>query len=458
VLFRSSWKRKGYTFDYAVHNVFGTTANSVNNNMWQELGALKGLKSYSFNEFVQVEDSNGKILTVYTDIEKLEKHMKELSPNDEKLIHEFISAARQFSGYDLFAAMSGGFGTKVKMLPLLRALMKYSKITLKDYAKKFSDPFLRKAFATIQYDIPEVPVLILLIFLATLNNGDGGWPIGGSQALSRNIEERYCELGGKVSYNSKVKRILVKNEKVVGVKFEDESEHLADLVVSACDGNSTIFDMLEGKYVNERICSYYKAFPKNQSFGLEVWYGVDRDFTGEPHAIVLFLDKPIIVEGKEKDRLDVEVFNFDPSLAPSGKGVVKVVFDSDYDYWKLLSENPEKYRSEKQKVAEIVAQRLEKRFPGFSRNIEATDVVTPVSVENWTGSYRGCQAWPAPQEYVKEIQKNGVSKVLPGLQNFYMVGQWAGGTIGLNTVCLMGRNLVRDLCKEEGRTFSTTKE
>ncbi len=186
-----SWKRKGYTFDYAVHNVFGVTPNSVNNNMWQELGALKGLKAHSFKEFVQIEDSTGKVLTVHADLEKLREHLKSLSPADAKLIDEFIKAAKKFSGYDLFAAMSGGMGTKLKMLPLMGALMKYSKITLKDYAEKFKDPFLRKAFATIQYDLPEAPVVIALIFLATLNNGDGGWPIGGSMALSRNIEQRY---------------------------------------------------------------------------------------------------------------------------------------------------------------------------------------------------------------------------------------------------------------------------
>ena len=102
-----SWKRKGYVFDYAVHNVFGVTPNSVNNHMWQELGALHGLSAYSFSEFTQVEDA-GKVLTVYTDLRKLEEHMKTLSPSDEKQIGEFISAARKFSGYDLFAAMSGG--------------------------------------------------------------------------------------------------------------------------------------------------------------------------------------------------------------------------------------------------------------------------------------------------------------------------------------------------------------
>ena len=46
------------------------------------------------------------------------------------------------------------------------------------------------------------------------------------------------------------------------------------MVVSAADGYSTIFDMLDGKYVNDSIQAYYKAFPKMQAFGLEVWYGV----------------------------------------------------------------------------------------------------------------------------------------------------------------------------------------
>ncbi len=451
-----SWKRRGYTFDYAVHNLFGVTPNSVNNHMWQELGALKGLKTYSFKEVVQVEDTNGKVFTVYADLQKLEEHMKELAPSDEKIIVEFIKAARRFSGYDLFAAMSGGMGTRLKMLPLLGALMKYSKITLKDYAEKFADPFLRKAFATIQYDIPDVPVVIALIFLATLNNGDGGWPIGGSIALSRNIEKRYLALGGEVAYRSKVKQIIVKNNTAVGVQLDDGSEHFADLVVSGADGYSTIFNMLQGKYVNDAIRAYYKGYPKAQAFGLEVWYGVARDLAKEPHAIVLFLEHTIRIEGKERDRLDIEVFSFDPSLAPLSKTVIKVVAESDYDYWKELSQNLEKYRFEKQKVAELIVEELEKRFPGLKSQIEATDVVTPVSAEHWTSSYRGCQAWGAPKEYAKEISRNGVSKTLPGLHNFYMVGQWSVGTVGLNTACLTGRNLIRDLCKNDQKKFSTT--
>ncbi len=451
-----SWKRKGYTFDYAIHNVFGVTTNSVNNHMWQELGALHGLQAHSFKEFTQVEDPSGKVFTVYTDLEKLESHMKELAPKDEKVIEEFVRAIGKFSGYDLFAAMSGGATTKLKMLPLMGTLMKYSKITLKEYADKFTDPFMKKAFATIQYDIPEAPTLIALIFLSTLSQGDGGWPIGGSMALSSNIEKRYLELGGEIAYSSKVKNIVVKEDRAVGVQLEDGSEYYADIVVSAADGYSTVFGMLEGKYVNPTIEAYYKSFPKTQPFGLEIWYGVNREFKGEPHSLVLFLDHPIIVEDKERDRLDIEIFNFDPSLVPSNKTVIKVVIESDYEYWKKLSEKKDSYRAEKQKVADNIAECLEKRFPGLKGKIEATDVVTPLSVEHWTAAYRGCQAWGAPKEYQKEVMKNGVSKTLPGLKNFYMVGQWAVGTIGLNTVCLTGRNLIRDLCKQDGKKFQTT--
>ena len=208
-----SWKRNGYTFDYATHNVFGISTKpvkSVYSQVWQELGALKG--AYSFNEFVQVEDPNGKVFTVYSDIDKLEKHMKELSPADEKLIEEFTGALRKFRGRDMFGAMFGGVGTKLKMLPLMGALMKYSKITLNEYAQKFSDPFLRKAFSTIQYDIEGVPVIVPIIFLSTMSVGDAGWPLGGSGALSRNIESRYLELGGEVHYKSKVQKIIVEDD------------------------------------------------------------------------------------------------------------------------------------------------------------------------------------------------------------------------------------------------------
>jgi phytoene dehydrogenase-like protein len=442
-----SWKRKGYAFDYALHNLFGVNPESSGYTVWKELGALRDLKIHKFKEFSQIEDQEGKKLTTYTDLDKLEKHMMKLSPNDQKRISEFLKACRRCTGYDIFGAMSGGLAARIKLLPIIGLLSKYGRITVEEYAKGFTDPFLRKAFPAIQYDLPYVPVIIPMIFLAEMSKGDGAWPIGGS---------RYMELGGQINYQSKVTKILVENDKAIGVQLEDGTQHLADRVISAADGHSTIFSMLDGKYVDDFISTYYKGFSATQPFGFEVWYGVNQVLKDEPHALVLLQDKPFILEGREINKLDVEIFNFDPTLTPVGKTVIKVVFESDYDYWQKLSQNPKVYNEEKKKIAEALAERLETRFPGLKSQIEATDVVTPISVEHFTDAYRGSLPWPAPQELAKEVAKKGVSKTLPGLKQFHMVGQWAGALYSTTQVCQMGRELIQQLCKEDNKRFTTT--
>jgi hypothetical protein len=47
-----------------------------------------------------------------------------------------------------------------------------------------------------------------------------------------------------------------------------------------------------------------------------------------------------------------------------------------------------------------------------------------------------------------------LSQTLPGLRNFYMVGQWAG-VPGVSMVAAMGRDVVREICRRDRRDFST---
>jgi len=452
-----SWKRKGYTFDYALHNLFGTIPGRGDNVMWNELGALRGLETHRFEEMTRVEDGGGKALTFYTDLDKLEKHLTELSPGDGDRIGKFVKACRRLRGYDLFAALSGGgLWTKLRMLPVVGIFARYGRMTVADYAEGFKDPFLRKAFLAIHYDLPYVPVIVPMMLLAEMSRGDGGWPAGGSAALSKNVERRYLELGGEIVYRSSVAKILIEDDRAVGVQLEDGSQHRADIVVSAADGYSTIFEMLEGKYVSGIISSYYKSHPKTGAYGLEVCYGANLDLSREPHSLVLLQDKPLKVEGRETDRLNVEIFNFDASLAPPRKVAIKVIFESDYDYWRKLSGNKKAYANEKRKIADAVAARLEKRFPGLRKRIEVVDVVTPVSVEHFTAAHRGGLPWLAPKEIARQVTKNGVSRTLPGLRGFHMVGQWAGALFFTGGVCQMGRSLVRRLCKQDGKKFVAT--
>jgi phytoene dehydrogenase-like protein len=48
-----------------------------------------------------------------------------------------------------------------------------------------------------------------------------------------------------------------------------------------------------------------------------------------------------------------------------------------------------------------------------------------------------------------------MSKTLPGLANFYMVGQWVEPGGGLPPAALSGRNVTQLLCKRDGKKFVT---
>ena len=98
--------------------------------------------------------------------------------------------------------------------------------------------------------------------LAWLNRRAAGYPLGGALAFTRAIEKRFRDLGGTIRYGARVSRILVEQppagqaRRAVGIRFDDGTEHRADVVVSAADGRRTIFDMLEGRYLNAIIHGY----------------------------------------------------------------------------------------------------------------------------------------------------------------------------------------------------------
>ena len=106
-------------------------------------------------------------------------------------------------------------------------------------------------------DLPDFPMLGLMMPLAWVNQKTAGYPLGGSLEFSRTIEKRYLDLGGKVNYKSKVVKILVENDHAVGIKLADGTEYHADIIISAADGRTTIFDMLEGRYTDDKIKELY---------------------------------------------------------------------------------------------------------------------------------------------------------------------------------------------------------
>jgi phytoene dehydrogenase-like protein len=452
----TAWNRKGYTFDGCIHWVTDSTKGGNLYHFWEEAGVIKDT-DYVIFDIVRVIEEDGKQCKFYSDPDKLKAELLAFGPEDKNLIEDFTETIRQYTlmKYNTLKATElATFAEKLKMLtsmgPFLKFLKKWN-ISVKDYANKYKNPFLRKIFLAFDDEMSYLPFFAVIFMLGCYAN-KSGYPIGGSLEFAKKIENKYLSLGGRVNYNSKVIKIVVENNKAKGIELENGQIKESDIVISAADGHYTIYGMLDGKYVNKKINSYFNGSLKPFPSIMQVSLGVQRDFTDQIHSLDFPLESPIIVDPKNLlKRLTMKFYNFDPTMAPKGKTTVITFFVADYEYWtELRKNNRDKYANEKKRISSEIIEALNLRFPGLSQDVEVTDVATPATyvryTNNWLGSYEG---WISDSKSMTKV----ISKELPGLKDFYMIGQWVSPGGGLPSGVITGRDVTQVICKKDQKEF-----
>ena len=315
-------------------------------------------------------------------------------------------------------------------------------------------------------DFPAAGLFLMLGFMAEKS---AGYPLGGSLAFARAIEAGYLSLGGKIRYGSKVDGIIVEEGKAVGLRgswgeargdYGDLGRRRAGLPrtpagwtlctprarrpLCPLPSNPT------GKARRGKADATLRPYPSLIYIGL----GLDRDWSSVPHMQTFTLPKPLLLEsgGLAIERIGICIFSFDPAMAPAGKTAATVMLETYNDgYWTDLRERDRPaYEEEKRKTARKVIAALEVFLPGLATSVETIDVATPYSfiafTSNRHGSYEG---WlPTGAWFGRKL-----SKTLPGLGNFYMVGQWLNPGGGLPPCGIEGRNLAKRICAVEGLSF-----
>jgi phytoene dehydrogenase-like protein len=456
----TSWKRNDYTIDGCLHWLLGSAPGNSFYPIWQELGVIKGRRIIYHEEFARIEGAGGRVFTVYTNIDRLEQHMRELAPQDWPLIQEFTDNLRKCTGINLpvdkapeLIGPADGVKLVARLRPFLELMDKWKGISIQDFGGRFIDPFMRWAFPLI-FNIPDFPMTAALLNLAWMHQKVAGFPEGGSLQVSRAIEQRYVNFGREIFYRSSVKEIIVERGRASGIRTADGAEHRADVVISAADGHTTIFDMLHGNYTDDKIRGNYESLPLFPPL-IQVALGTSYRFEGLPRLLLYRLDKKVDIAGQLQEILGVETYDFDPTLAPAGRTVVSIKLFSDYEYWSRLKLDKEKYRAEKDRIAGQVIDLLDQRFPGIKDKIEMCDVATPLTWERYTGNWRASfEGW---------LITTGtfgmqMSKTLPKLKNFYMAGQWVEPGGGVPAAAMSGRNVIQLICKEDKKKFKAEIE
>jgi phytoene dehydrogenase-like protein len=451
-----SWKRAGYTFDGCIHHLFGCAPGSKINGLWREVGAMPR-ELIPIEECTSVLSPDGRLFRDYYDLERLERHLKELAPGDAGAIDDYLRACRSFTGKDFFGdLMLGTAGETAKAFGAMAARFRWVFPSMEKFAKRFKDPFLRRAFPLLVYSAPSVPLMVHLARHAYGQSGDIQWPGGGALKFALSIEKRYRELGGEVAYDSRVERILTGNGRAVGVRLADGTEHRADFVISAADGRKTIMEMLEGRFVDAKVREACGEPPGTTAWSVHVFLGVRRDLSAEPSSMIMLLDEPVEIAGHKCESVEMQIFGFDRTMAPEGKGVIKAELFSDYSYWKALAGDRARYEEEKARAADRTIGVLEHRFPGLRGDVETIDVPTQLTWERYMGGTHGFANMPAKRaSFWTGVRGAGGDMTLPGLDRFCFAGVWSSMQGSLFGNALSGRRAIQALCKRLKLPFRT---
>ena len=142
-------------------------------------------------------------------------------------------------------------------------------------------------------------------------------------------------------------------------------------------------------------------------------------------------------------------------MAPRGKTVIASIFLSDWSYWEKMKANPIHYKEEKERIGQACARALETRYPGIGRQIEVTDVATPLTYVRYTGNWKGVyMTWLVSGEFRKKYRF--IPGTVPGLDSFYMASMWTSAPGGLPGAASAGRGVVQLLCARDKKRFVTT--
>jgi len=453
----TSWKRKGYLFDGCIHSTIAPSDKYKLSEWFSELIDLKKIKFHYFDELSLIKLKSGKEFHFYTNPDKLEKELLSIAPEDSKFIKKMIASIKAFAKYDMQMSKPIELWTPLDYFlrqfitaPYLGHLSKWSK-SLKATIEKCKNPLLKEVLN--QDFFTRYPFYFFLISLGQMYNKSVGYPIGGSLNFAKQIENKFITLGGKINYKSRVNKIIIKNNTATGIILENGNKiDNMGFVISAADGYETIYNMLDGNYIDTKLKERYESHPRWPSVVL-VSLGISRTFTHEPSLIDIRLNDELIIDDQTKtDSLPVTIYNFDPTLAPKGKTCLRIILHTyNFYYWNNLKRHDEqKYIQEKNRVASNVIDILDKYLGNIKNNLEIIDVATPATISRYTSNWNGSiQGWEWLPGLIPEHMKNN----LPGLKRFWMTGQWTMPGGGIAGAFINARDLARIICAKNGIKF-----
>jgi prolycopene isomerase len=301
------------------------------------------------------------------------------------------------------------------------------------------DPHLKAAFAALWLYLGLPPSRVAFVkwssmLLSFLHTGVF-YCEGTFQNYANVLVEALRMNGGELLCHTSVRRILVRNGRVAGVKLENGQRIKAPVVISNADANQT-FEELVGveRLPSGFVASLRKLRPSLS--GVFAYMATDLDLRqlGAQHEMFLFSSwnqdevyRSLLEGSPAAVFLSIPTLA-DASLAPPGQHIVSAMTLIPYNI-------AASWRVEKKRYAKQIVDRVDGVFPGFRQHITFIETASPRTVERYTLNFEGAlYGW---DQSPKQGGANRLSRVTP-VPGLYLAGHWTQPGGGVMSVTVSG--------------------
>jgi phytoene dehydrogenase-like protein len=415
----TSFKRKGFIFDAAVHHIGGCGKWSVVGRCLKELGIninflqLDPMDSINFPSFsidipAEIDD--------YVDL--LKTRFSSESENLSLFFKELLGLYR------------ATFSNKEKH----KMIIKYQDLTFKEMLDSFFTDEQLKMVLSAQWGYigspPQEASAIGMCQMLVNYLKDGAYfPVGGTQNFADSITQKFIDYGGHIMLSSKIIALHTDDNITKGVTTEKGKDFFADIFVSNIDPKQTFFSLMDKNAVGETYRLKINTMKESVSFFL-LYLGLDNKIDLQS------LKRGFYHTSTNTDYTDNDWFyisvptDVDASLAPDNKQIISVVVSLRDNY-----DNIDDWAAYKNKMKEYTINYLENLVPDVRNHIEVIDAATPKTLYRYTHNSKGAAyGWAVT---VDQTWFNRLQHTTP-FKNLFLTGHWTNPGPGVCAVVSSG--------------------
>ena len=390
-----------------------------------------------------------------------------LFPEEEKGLKDYLSLigkiGNEVSSYSELTLI------KRVLFPLyFKNLIRFHRTTHKDILDHlFKGGEIKMALHTLPATDP--PSRLSFIFVATLINKalmEGVfYPKGGMGKISETLANSFLRFGGEIQLQTEVEQILIKDGRIEGILTRDGKIFQAPWVISNVNPNLLI-KMLPYEFQKPLVKKMRRLEYSLSCFILYLATDLDLKGMGFPYFTYLRSLSDLEEEDRVLRRGDIPrnptmivsiPTLLDPSLAPEGRHLIKVLVTAPYDYrGRWGRDDPESYRQIKEEISQKILQQLESRLiPVLRNHLLFFEAATPLTLERFTGNELGAMyGLASTPEQIGNLRPPHQT-FLPGL---FQVGHYTRPSHGIVGASLSGLFATRTILKQLHRQNKSNRQ